>query len=285
VVKILNKLGQEFIYGGHLLSLGALGIVWSVMLITGNSGGWVIFILAYLASQIVYNHDHMRDLQQDSVHSIHERSWYLAQTITCQRVLMIVYITLFLAVAVMTTLSASLLAVSIVAGGVLYTIKFKKLMKRFVGLKNIYVALFWSLLVFLVPFHFSTPAGDIAILVIVLFVFIRWVINSAFFDIKDIRSDSELGLKTLPVRFGISTSIYYLHMINIMSFGLLLLAILYNTVPTYTSALLFFPLYSFYYLYVANKLTDRELRRISYIVVDGEYILWPIALLSVRLFL
>ncbi len=276
--KLVRILISEFVYGGHLLSLGAASIVWSVTILLDVEWEWQIFIIAYLVSQIVYNHDHLLETIEENKDNL-ERSIYLSETRNIQIFTMIIYITLFISLLFTTTYFAALLAVIIVAGGIIYSLKVKYLMKKVVALKNLYVAFFWTMLGFIVPLHYSIFPLRWLVLTFLFFVFLRWIINSAFFDIKDVSGDKKDGLKTLPVVFGLHKTVYYLHIVNIASGTIVALAIWLRILPFYSIVLLFFPIYSLIYLIKVNNLTSVQLRKISYIMVDGEYILWPLALL------
>ncbi|HLE49349.1 MAG TPA: UbiA family prenyltransferase [Patescibacteria group bacterium] len=270
---------NELVYGGHLLSLGASGIVWSVILLNGSDGGFPIVVLAYLISQLVYNIDHLKEEKIVSSQGNAERTSYLEKTRKKQVFALMIYVALFIAFGVLSPLPVFLLSSSIVLGGILYTLKLKKMMKEIVGLKNIYISFFWGVLSFLVPlYYFLNPLNPVFIS-ISLFIFLRWIVNSTFFDLKDIESDKKINIKTLPVVFGFTKTINYLHLFNIFSGLALILFVYFSVLPTYTIVLLFLWIYSMFYLARAKYLTDKDLRSLSYIVVDGEYILWPFAIL------
>jgi 4-hydroxybenzoate polyprenyltransferase len=277
--KLLKKLIKEFIYGGHLLSIGAASIVWSTLIIVGHNleNAWPILLLAYLSSQIVYNHDHLDEINDEFANA--ERSKHLRETRNYQIVSLIFYVSLFVVTSFFTTLEASLLAFFIVIGGIFYTKKAKKFTKRITGFKNIYIAFFWSILAFFIPFHYTEASFGATVLTFAFFIFVRWILNTVFFDIKDEKDDKKKGLKTLPAEYGLSKTIFYLHIVNIISGLIVGIGVLLQIIPVFGLSLLTLSLYSFYYLYKTKGISESRLRVVSYVVVDGEYLLWPFILL------
>lgn len=276
-MSILKNCLHEFVYGGHLLSLGAASIVASVMLLSEVPIAWNILVLAYLISQIVYNNDHLADTGKTVKSTNPERTLHLQSTKNLQIATLILYSILFLLVGFTTTLFAFVLSIVIVIGGILYTKSMKQLTRKVVGFKNIYIALFWSALVFLVPLHYQIVVNFFT-LIVALFVFVRWIINSAYFDIKDLSEDKEKGLKTLPVFLGLTKTLKVLHVLNIVSGIIVCIAVVLNQLPVFSLSMLVFPLYSFYYLVRTKNLTSKQLRLVSYFMVDGEYLFWPVVL-------
>ena len=139
---VLRKVLKEFIYGGHLLSLGAASIVWTVVILTNQPSDLSLYFLAYLVSQIVYNFDHLSDLIKTNKKANAERTGYLEKTKYFQIATFVIYIAAFLFMSRHTTASAFWLASAIVAGGILYTLKAKKITKEILGFKNLYIAFF-----------------------------------------------------------------------------------------------------------------------------------------------
>lgn len=276
--ELIESLVHEFIYGGHLLSLGAASIVWSMLLIIDAKGGWIVFVLAYLISQIVYNYDHIKE--GDSKETTNqERTKHLMQYKTLQIAVIIVYILTFVFLLTFTNWEVAALCIFLVFGGIMYTHTLKKLTKKVAGFKSFYVSILWGTLVFLPLFYYSSTLQPLFV-VFFIFVFVRLLVNTIFFDIKDIKSDSNKGFQTFPILFGVEKTIFYLQILNACSGLLLLFAMYLKLVPAVSFVLLLFPVYGQYYLTNAYKATHSKIKALSYIIVDGEYILWPFALLS-----
>lgn len=271
--QLIRVVGHEFVYGGHLLSLGASAIVWSVLILSNKDGGWPILLIPYLVMQIIYNYDHLSSEVEDT--NV-ERTSYLLKAKGKHISLLRFYFLVFLITCLFANVMVFLWALFMMIGGVLYANKLKPLTKKIAGLKDVYVALFWGLLVFLVSAYYSVI--DLFFFALFLFVFIRWVVNTVFFDIKDLRSDRKSGLKTLPVIWGVKRTVMFLHVLNVFSGIFLICLVNLDIFPHYSLLWLFLVLYSGYYLWVGSRLEGKALRNISYVVVDGEYLFWPFLL-------
>ena len=188
---MLKKIAKEFVYGGHLLSIGLASIVWTTIMLLGGKGGWSVIILSYLASQIVYNYDHLKTPGLKYTPKSNERTAHLVDTNKYQVLSLCIYAVLFVISLKFTTLKAALLISSIVVGGILYTMRAKKYTRTIVGFKTFYIALFASSLGFFVALHYSISLLNPVIILMVILMFTRFTINTAFCDIKDIKEDKE----------------------------------------------------------------------------------------------
>jgi 4-hydroxybenzoate polyprenyltransferase len=115
-------------------------------------------------------------------------------------------------------------------------------------------------------------------ILIFLFVFLKFLPNTIFFDLKDIKSDRKEGLKTVPVILGKKGTLKLLHILNILAFIPLFLGICLGIIPLFAAIMVLFYFYSIYYLNKASKLEDEKLRMISYTLADAEFMIWPIVL-------
>jgi len=271
---VINSIWNEFVYGGHLLSLGASAILYSTILIFNKPVNIPLLVLGYGISQVIYTYNHFKEAEKD-VLTNPERAKHVKQKKT--KILFIFYLFLVIAsTACLKSIAVALFVLFLVAGGLLFTDVFKGLTKKIIGFKTFYTSLFWAFLIILLSLYYNI--GDfILISLMFLFVFLRWIINTAFFDIKDINTDKVYNLKTLPVALGRGSIIKYLHLLNLFSFAPLFLGVFLKVIPFYALSLSVLFFYSLFYLKKAVN-SDVNIRKISYIMVDGEYLLWPIIL-------
>lgn len=272
----LRKLFKEFIYGGHLLSLGSAGIVWSGIIIIDRDISIPIIFVAYLISQIVYSFDHLIDTSKEKTNN-HSRSQYLLSKFFLRKTLLGVYVIAFFLIIAGFKLQTQILSILLVSGGIIYTYKLKYLTKYLIGFKSIYVSFFWSLLVILLYLYYPDVSLT-TILSIAMIVFFRLLVNTVYFDIKDIREDKQKGLKTFAVLLGAHKTMFLSQFFNLLSAALIIIFVYYVFFPRYTLILIIFSLYSQIYLYIEKIHDTKKLKFLSYVFVDGEYILWPFVL-------
>lgn len=273
--RIISVISREFVYGGHLLSLGATSIVLTVILLLSLDPNSLILIIPYLISQIVYTYNHYREINVD-LDSNPERANHLEKQRAWISLFLLVYVISLIVLTITTNVMTLIIVFSIVIGGILYTDYFKTLAARyFAGFKNFYTSIFWSLLVFIIPFYYGLDISS-QFIYLFAFVFLRFIVSTIFFDLKDIDSDGRDNLKTFGVLLGKKRTIYFLQILNIISLFPILLGILSSSLPQAAFLLLITGIYGLYYLSHALFLEGKSLRNLSYMVVDAEYILWAI---------
>jgi len=278
IQNLIKKVVTEFIYGGHLLSIGGAGIVFTVILLMRLPVTLLALIIPYLSSQVVYTYNHFREIDFDA-DSNPERASHMRKQHNSIAMILFGYVVVLLGLTLLTNLYTFIFVVIVVICGILYTEYFKGLTVGYLaGFKNFYTSFFWASTVLLVPLLYKVPTSVI-LLYIFFFVFLRWIVNSAFFDIKDIDSDSKRGLKTFAVVFGKRKAVYLLQLINLVSIVPLLIGIYNGVIGQFAVVLAILPFYGFYYLTKSLFIQGKELRTLSYIVVDAEYIFWPIIVL------
>ncbi len=279
IVKIVFN---EFVYGGHLPSLGcALGFMGSIMIILDLPLAWQPILILYLISQIIYTYNHFKELKDDA-DTNPERVKYLEKRVRYFPLILFSYALLLLGTIIIFTNWQIFLYIAIlVLGGILYTVYLKKLTSKIICFKNLYISFSWALAVF-IPFLYYSLSFKYFFLFFFFFVFFRVILNTIFFDIKDIEEDKKKNLKTLPAITGKRKSLRVLHIINLISFIPIIIGILIEKVPFFVIILVLLYFYSFYYLLEAQKLSSERIRRFSYIMVDGEYYFWPLLLLIAK---
>jgi len=277
--RIFNSLlfiKDEFIYGGHLLSIGTSLIGLSTMILLNILIRWEFLIIIYLGTQCIYNYDHFTEFDVNPTKNS-KRTNHLKKYKFFIPFLLVFYGGgYFFLLLYYSSIEAIIFGTVLIIGGLLYTLKFKDITKKVVGFKSIYTAASWGLMVSFTAIYCSYSANAL-LFVIILFVFLRWFVNTSICDLKDIETDKKENLLTLPIYFSKKNFLFFLHVLNSMAFILLFASILLGIAPLSAISLFFFFIYGAYYIQKAkNPKTD--LSSLSNVVVDGEFILWPIFL-------
>lgn len=271
---------QEFIFGGHLLSLGVAGIACSVKILMDLPFSLAIILVSYLIPQIIYSFNHFKEAPIDLSTNL-ERARHLQKMAKFSSLIVIFYLlVLVFTIIIFLDLRIFVFAGALVLGGILYTLYFKKLTARILCFKNIYASLFGASIVFMpLVYYWSITINSLAVSAFFLFVFLRWLVNTIFFDLKDATGDKEKKLKTVPVVFGERKTMKLLHILNLISVTPIVLGVFLGVLPFFSLILIFFFFYSYYYLLQGNKASRKRIRMIAYIITDGEYVFWPLMLI------
>jgi 4-hydroxybenzoate polyprenyltransferase len=168
-------------------------------------------------------------------------------------------------------------AVFLLLLGFLYSEIFKKLTQKIIGFKSFFVSLMWSLLVLFLTVYYSVPI-NLAIFLFFVFVFLRFFVSVSFFDIKDIKTDKQEGLKTLAVVLTQQKLLQLLGLINILAILPLIIGVYLRVLPI-SSLMLFLtvPYTFFYFKQLENKKINPSF--LYNVIVDGEFIFWPFFIL------
>jgi 4-hydroxybenzoate polyprenyltransferase len=272
---------DEVIYGGYLTALIAPALILSTSLITNTRVDIPLLVIAYLLPLIVYSYDYHRDLDKD-VTTNSGRTSHLQKKARYYPIILLIYGSILFALLWQFANYGLIVFIGlIILGGLFYSTLLKNVTKKIPIFKNIYTGLTWSLGgAFFIPLYYSMSI-DLSFFIIFIFISLRAIMDTIFFDLKDYKVDVEEGLKTLPVLLGEDNSIKILHLLNIITFIPLITGVYLKILPLYSLSLLAFYFYSFYYLIMAKKASSSgSWGNLSYLA-DFEFILWPILLIAV----
>jgi len=278
IIENIYNLKKEFIHGGHLLALGAPAVVLSITMLLRLPIRWEFLLLAYLFTICVYNFDHFKDLQKDATNNS-ERTQYLKNHQKLLPYIIFAYgCGFFILLLFYGTIGSIIFGIAFFIIALMYTIKFKNLTRKILGLKNIYTSFSMGLLFILITLLYSYQINWV-VFVFFIFLFLRFFMNTSFCDIKDMESDKKQNLKTLPIFFGKQRFLLFLHALNVVSILFILFTSLIGVTPSFIT--LFLLLIFCYNFYVINKAKNPK-ANISFltgVLMDGELILWPCILL------
>lgn len=275
VKQVLEFVKNEFVYGGHLLSLGAASIVFTSAMMLGINITWDFLVISYLVIYIAYSYNRLVELKDDSVTNS-SRTEHIKKYI---KILPFAICGSILIILLLLMSSGKFYNVSfclfLILGSLLYTEYFKDFTKKIVGFKSLYVSFFWALLAPLLASYYNFPLW-LPVFLVFSFIFLRLLVNTIFFDIKDIESDGASGLKTVAIYLGKTKTLTLVHLINLLSFIPIVYGVYANLLPLSALALLIFYFYTVFYVMLSEK-KSVDILKVSYIMVDGEYVFWAVA--------
>ncbi len=273
----LKLIFNEFLYGGHLISLGAVGIVFSSAILLEIKIDLDFLIIVYLFSynSILYNRyrEFRIDYLTNPERTKNLRKYFkYISLILCFSILITTGIFIFnnKFLALFFLILLSLLTF-------LYTEYFKNITKNIFIFKNIYFSFVTGLLLILLVLYYSYPILNFIFFIIFIFVFLRMFINTVFLDIKDVKGDNKIRLKTIPILFGETKTLKILQLLSMISILPILIGVYLGFLHLFSLVLIFIVPYSFYYFFESKKRKNFYL--VNYFLADLEFILWPILLL------
>ncbi|MFH1643518.1 MAG: UbiA family prenyltransferase [Patescibacteria group bacterium] len=269
IKELLYWLWNEFIYGGHFQSLGAASIAIVSAMIFGVKITWDCFLTSYLMFYPLYLYNRCKEINIDYLTNP-ERTNHIKKYI--QIIPTVLFLDLFFLAFLLIFFgnqTSLIFAFGLIVLGILYTTIFKKLTKKIVIFKNLYVALFFSSMVFFPVIYYEYEITPV-IFIFALFTYLKALTMQVLLDVKDIETDNQEKLLTFPVIFGKEKTLKILNTTNIIII-IIMVAVNYclNIFPrAITSFILIIP-FHFYCIELIKKNNY-----FGYILVGGEFILW-----------
>lgn len=278
VTKILNLIWNEFLYGGHLMALGAASIILVSAVLLNVEISWDILLIVYLLFQSFYIYNRFKEIKIDELTNP-ERTKYLkkvAYVKTAPIILVVVIVLLLASLIYFSYWKTIIFALFLLVAGLLYTDIFKKLTKKIPLFKDFYVASFFPALVIFLMIYYSYSFDDLvlSILMLAIFFFLKGFTLQFFLDLKDKESDERMQLKTLPVILGEKKTFYLLMVFSIFTAIPIIISLYFGILPFY-SIMLFLTIPFNFYCFNLAKQKDY----FSYVLASGELILWSILIL------
>ena len=278
-MSVPGVLSKELVYGGHLLALGTASIAYTVSVVLGRAPTWDLLLMAYLFSLGAYTINRYSDFRQDEV-SHPARTAYLKGRLGSLKTIAAVCFVAGYALALLRNLLFFLGLLVPLALALVYSVGSKRLkgtlgvsrLKEGALTKNVTVSFGWSLIPFLVGLYYLQV--PLAIAALAPFIFLRLMVNTIFFDQRDVEADTAFGVRTLPAKLGTAGSDRVMDVLDMASGAYLVAVAAAGVVPLVCLPLLVFVPYSFGYRLYGRSGKHRDSLRD--VVADGEYLLWGV---------
>lgn len=273
--KVTTTVYREFVFGGHFQSLGAAAIAYISGTFLGISVSLDCLLAVYLIFYPLYLYNRYKEIDKDEI-SNPDRTQHFRQYVTIMPlILWFVIISVLVIVFIYSNFFALGFSLLLLVFGILYTTIFKKMTRSIAIFKDLYVSLFFALLViYPIVYYGDTPDSKSVFLKIVLlfvFVYVKALAMQFILDIKDIQSDKADGLLTIPILLGKETSIQYISIFDV-SISLIYPLLFSMVIPVFSSVIWVFILTIPFNLYCLNLIKKNNY--LGYILASGEFVLW-----------
>ncbi len=273
-----GRLYREFVYGGHLLALGTASIAATAALVLGRTPTWDLLLMAYLFSFGAYMVNRSSDFDQDRVSHLDRTAYLEGRRRTLPAITVISFgVGYVLALLRNLALFTGLLVPVVLA--VAYSVGSKRMgralgmsrLKEGLFVKNLTVSFGWSLIPLLVGLYYMQL--PLAVIALCPFIFLRLMVNTIFFDARDVEADAAYGVRTIPVSLGTDASRKLMDVVDFSSGLYVALLVLSGVLPVFAGLLVVFIPYSFAYRYFSQRSTKHQ-DSLRDLAADGEYLLW-----------
>lgn len=146
----------------------------------------------------------------------------------------------------------------------------KKLKEKLL-VKNVVISFGWSLIPVLVGLYYLKL--EPVLLFLSLFIFLRLMVNTLIFDIRDAQGDKEQGLRTVPSVYGARSTYRLMAALDLTTLAYIAASVVLGVVPRFALTAIILPLYSLGYSALARRPSAR-MDFICDVMADGEYLFW-----------
>jgi len=274
-----SRVYKELVFGGHLLALGTASMAATVAFVLDRVPTWDLLLMAYLFSLGAYTVNRVSDFEQDRISHpgrtvyLEGRRKYLSFVATACFILgygMAFFRNLPFFAALLLPLALAV-AYSVGSSRMKGIIGISRL-KEGLLVKNIAISFGWSLVPVLVGLYYLEL--PLAIVALAPFIFLRLMVNTIFFDQRDVEADKAFGVSTLPAKLGMAGSTRVIDFLDVASGAYIIAIVLGGFLPAFAATLGVFTLYSLTYRRYAG--TGKHYDAARDLAADGEYILWGV---------
>lgn len=265
---------NEFLYNGHLQSLGSVGIVLFAFYLFNLGGSFALALVlsTYCLFQPIYYYDRYKDYKKDFLTN-RERSNHIKKNITVIPYIIIALLVVYIiSTLVAGTLEAFLFGIFIMFAGAMYPLKVKNITKFIPLFKNFYVAGVHGILI-LYPFLFIGHPIDAfsgPLVLIFIYVLFEAMVSQIILDTKDTASDKKNKLKTLAVLIGNRKTFVVSIVLTLVSlFYAIAIRGEFNSSPVFASIYFVSLIINAIHVYYAYKH-----KKIGYLLAASKFSIW-----------
>ncbi|WP_457751348.1 UbiA family prenyltransferase [Thermococcus sp.] len=233
---------------------------------------WNLLAATFFIVFSVYGINKLTDIKEDEINNP-ERVSYVKRFEKALKYAVIVSFFLAVLLSAMTSPFAVLVILFPIVAGALYSIRLLPgypRLKDITGVKNLIIAATWANGTAFLPYLVASGISFQKVFLIYYFFFMKSMINTMLFDVRDIEGDSINGIQTIPVRLGLEKSRAVLLVLNSTFIPWLLAAYSFGYFDRYLPVLVFAILNGYAYILYFSR-GDYKPGKFLDIWVDGEW--------------
>ena len=261
VLQIKSKLSW-LAYTNILVGLSAASSLYTAFIFMNAEVHWPSLLALFLITFAIYNIDRFSESRLDKINHPERQNF-----VSLRRYLLYISIASYAtAIVIAGSTELRLLLLFPLLVSLLY--KYAGI-KRIFLLKNITVAIAWTITVTFLPILSDSAIPIGFALAFFSFFLLKTFVNAIAYDIKDIKGDARFRINTMPVRMGIQKTKMTLYILTIIAACLAL----YYTFIFSSTSIYFISMISGYSIFYIYRIGKTEIKFLSDFGMDGEFIL------------
>ncbi|WP_226996604.1 UbiA family prenyltransferase [Thermococcus sp. 5-4] len=185
-------------------------------LLYGVAPRWNLLAATFLLVFSVYGINKLTDIKEDEVNNP-ERVGYVKRVAKALKYAVVLSLVLAVLLSALTSPLAVLVVLFPIVAGALYSIRLLPgypRLKDITGVKNLIIAVTWANGTAFLPYLVAGGVALQKVALIYYFFFMKSMINTILFDVRDIEGDRINGIQTIPVKLGLEKSRALLLLLN-----------------------------------------------------------------------
>jgi len=273
-MKILDFL----VHGSIYQALGAALLVYTSCLLLNKEPNLELIIIMFLAVYSIYNFSRITDRKEDEINVPERVSTFKKYE---KYIIPSVPASYFAAIVLAYLISGFTLVFVVLVPLIIFMLYGVKVipksifgfsrLKDITIVKNITISFAWAWIVTFLPFFYYLMEFTISVFAVFMFVFVVALINTVFFDLKDIKGDKIVGTKTIPVIIGDKSTLVLLTILNTVLCTFIFISTIQGWLPTLAHMVNLSTIYRYLYIYLYNKVKNVTL--LYGVLVDGDCII------------
>jgi 4-hydroxybenzoate polyprenyltransferase len=248
-----------------------VAILYISFLLQGILSSALLLIATFFLGVSVYSLNKVTDLKEDLV-NLPDRARFVKQHRDFLLFVSLESINIAVVLAFLSNPSAIIIILLAFSVGVFYSIGMRRLkLKNVLLLKNIMIAGTCTVAAALLPLavHAGIP---FVVLMVAYFIFLKALINSVLFDVRDIEGDRKAGVRTVPLSLGRTKTRNLLLLLNSTLIVWVAVSLFQGLFYPYHIVLILSVLYGYWYILRFTRVSVKP-NRLFDLLVDGEWMI------------
>ena len=248
-----------------------VAILYISFLLQGILSSALLLIATFFLGVSVYSLNKVTDLKEDLV-NLPDRARFVKQHRDFLLFVSLESINIAVVLAFLSNPSAIIIILLAFSVGVFYSIGMRRLkLKNVLLLKNIMIAGTCTVAAALLPLavHAGIP---FVVLMVAYFIFLKALINSMLFDVRDIDGDRKAGVRTVPLSLGRTKTRNLLLLLNSTLIVWVAVSLFQGLFYPYHVVLILSVLYGYWYILRFTRVSVKP-NKLFDLLVDGEWMI------------
>lgn len=282
-MKNFKKTIEFVIHSSLFVGLVGMAMLFTSQSLLGLPTSLELLLIAFLISFSTYNINRKTDTKEDRI-SHPKRTEFLNIYYKYIKIVASVAYIIVLFIAFSNSLVVGLIVLLPLISVSLYSIPWiptftTTRLKDIFVVKNATVAIVWAIGVTILPLAYFEKPLTLTSMAVFFYIFLKVFGNTVTFDIRDVTGDTVHNIRTIPRKVGIANTKKILTLINLVSFCIIIVSVLYNLLMSAAYLISLVAIYTQIYIYLISK---TNIRFLTDVLADGEYmVMCLLALLSI----